>query len=197
MKTTIKTPQSKFKIKTNVIYSCRIDSLTVNLGGVTVDVTNTLKSGRTNYETFESIICKLLPLKKGTGIDLIDSVGNKYEVKGYLDDKAHPGNTRVLDSVHTAASKAFGPNNSGPRISKLVRENEYGEALSICKSLSYDKIDYFIYTNTRQFDNSQPFKFMVVEKTDVMSWLDRKDPRCISRQVLLDSCTDTINLELS
>jgi hypothetical protein len=197
MKTTTKNSQSKFEIKTNVIYSCRIDSLTVNLGGVTVDVTKTLKSGRTNYETFESIICKFLPLKKGTSIDLVDPVGNKFEVKSYLDDKVYPGNKRALDSVHTAASKAFGPNNSGPRISRLVKENEYGEALSICKSLSYDKIDYFIYTNTRQFDNSQPFKFMVIKKADVMSWLDHKDPRCVSRQALLDSCTDTINLELN
>ena len=195
--TNVKVTCTDSDIKLNVLYSCPIDSLTINLGGHEVNVTDTLKSGRTNYELFQYIICWFFSLKGGVGVDLVDPSGNKYEIKSFLDHDVHPRNGKKEDLVHTAASKAFGPNNSGPIIKEMVRNNEYEKALSLCRELSYDKVDYFIYTNTRQFNPSQPFKFMAIDKDDVMNMLDPKDPRCISRRSLLASCTETVPLSPS
>jgi hypothetical protein len=192
----IKKTCKDLEIETNVLYSCQIDSLTVNVGGVPIDVTDTMKNGRTNYQITENIVCKFFNLNKGIGVDLVDYAGNKYEIKAFLDSDAYPGDGKREDRIHTAASSAFKANNNGPTISRLVKNDNYGEALSICDKLSYNKIDYFIYTNTRQFKASQPLKIMFFEKEYVMDRLDPEDPRLISRRTLLNSCTGTVHLSL-
>lgn len=180
------------EIKTNVLYTFKIEDLTMTLGsGKRINVTEILRSGRTNYDSFQLLIENLLPLSRFKKVDLRDNFGNKYEVKSFHDDVIHP----KKEWFHTAASCCFGPNNKGPLIEYLLETKEFEAALEICKEKSYNMIDYFIYTNTSEFDNNEPCKFVILKKEDAMKMLDPEDPRKISRKMILDSCTEIITLD--
>lgn len=179
-------------IRTNVLYTYKISDLTVRLeSGKQINVTDSLKSGRTNYGIFQMMLEHYLPLTATSKVDLEDEAGNKYEVKSFHDDVIHP----KQEWFHTAASCCFGPNNKGPLIKYLLETKEFEAAFEVCKEKSYDEIDYFIYTNSSGFDNSEPCKFVIIKKEDALKMLNPEDPRLISRKKLLDSCTETITLD--
>jgi hypothetical protein len=170
------------------LYSLPLTSLRLHLGnGASLDLSSALFNGRSNYVLFQKVVAQtagLSPHSEGADSDLQDpSTGQQYEVKAYHDPVLHPSVRR--DSVHTAASSTFGANNKGPVIKSFLDAGQYLEALAVCEETGFKKNDFYLYTNTRGFDCSQPLRYIIVPTALVRAGLDRTDPRLISRTYLL------------
>ena len=179
----------------HVIYEVGLKRLLLELeAGSTIDVSHALSNGRANYIMFEKLVGDLIGLSAGTqgrGSDLSDaSTGEGYEVKAFLDRELHP--TETSDLFHTSASVTFPPNNKGPEIRALLKDDDYQGALKICSETGFDNNDFYIYTNTKNYNPIVPLRFIIVPTPDVLRLLSRDDPRLISRDLVLGLASKTI-----
>lgn len=176
-----------------VLYEFELVGLSLHLGGgVTLDVSDVLGNGRSNYVMFQKLaglLAGLTPYSEGGAADLVGPDGAAYEVKAYLDPEAHPGTGRKVDAIHTAASATFGPNNLGPVIARLLAAGDYAAALQRCCETGFDRADYYLYTNTRSYTPGTPFRFLILATETILSLLDQTDPRIVSRRALLGQVT--------
>ena len=170
-------------LRTRVIYEVGIEKQIIVLkDGTEKNYPETLSNGRGNYIAFEWLIRDLAGLTKAKGSDHKDSQGRKYEQKAYKDPALYP---KDKDLFRISSSSTFNANNNGPKIKKLIEENKYQEALAIVKQTGYSKNDFYIFTNTGGFKTSIPLRFIIVETDIVLKHLDKKDPRLISKNVIL------------
>lgn len=174
-------------IETGVLYQTTIEQVVVQLGDERSFVFDeVLRNGRASYVLFESLVRELTGLSKATVSDHKDHRGRKYEQKAYPDIELWP---RDKDLFRCSASSTFGANNNGPRIKRLLEAGDYEGALKICRETGYDKNDFYIFTNTSKFVASVPFRFVCMTAQDVLSNVDKGDPRMISRTLVLQSAT--------
>ncbi|MFM2321674.1 MAG: hypothetical protein RL612_821 [Actinomycetota bacterium] len=196
-------------IETFTLYTAKFLGLYLELeNGSKIDMSFALKNGRASYVIFEhlvSLLSGLLSNSQGGDSDLASIEGLKYEVKAYPDPETYPASKH--DLFHTGASSTFGANNVGratvnPAL-KAARENpddaakHYQVALDACIAAGYSKNDFYIYTNTAQFEIGTPFRFMVFPTSTVMENLDSRDPRLISRQTLLSLIKNHVTLNFN
>ena len=177
-----------------VLYEVSVRSLELHVGSESLDITSLLENGRASYVIFQHVVAHLLGLHpggEGAGPDLIDITGQGYEQKAYADVELHPNEP---DEFHTAASSTFRANNQGPRIKELLSDGNYAGALALCKA-TYDKSDYYIYTNTSHYRSAVPLRFVILPTADVLTLLSKTDPRLIDRRKILARVTDTVSLD--
>jgi hypothetical protein len=183
--------------ETFVLYQATFKGLFLELeSGRKLDMSFALKNGRSSYLIFEHLVSLLSGLEsnsQGGDADLASAQGLKYEVKAYKEPEIYP-HTRD-DYFHTGASSTFGPNNIGQTIinpalkrAKLNPETfaiEYATALEACMSAGYAHNDYYVYTNTAQYELGTPFRYIIIPTAKVLENLSNLDPRLISRVDIL------------
>ena len=175
------------------LYEVGIKSLQLTLtSGAVYEFPDTLANGRANYILFEELMRQLTGLSKAKHSDHEDSSGRTYEQKAYKDPAIYPSSDD--DYFQTSASTTFGANNNGPKIKKLLAQGKYQEALAICNETGYEKNDFYIYTNTKQYNVSFPLRYFVMPKADVLANLTSLDPRLVDRRNLLSKITQTVTL---
>ena len=176
-----------------VLYEVGLESLQLKLSsGAVYEFPDTLANGRANYILFEELLRKLTGLSKAKHSDHEDSNGQTFEQKAYKAPAIYPDPDD--DFFQTSASTTFGANNNGPKIKKLLEGGDYDSALAICKETGYNKNDFYIYTNTKQFNVSFPLRYFVMPKADVLVNLATHDPRLVNRKTLLAKITETVVL---
>jgi hypothetical protein len=189
-----------FKPEPFVLYDVTIGRLLLEVGdnGALIDMPSTLKSGRVNYLIFQDLVGSIAGLRANSegGDSDLTSEGGQFEAKGVVDKyevKAfrEAGVRAGKDTFHTAASCTVSANNKGPAIKKMLTDGLYADALALCRKTGYDKNDYYIYTNTRDFQPGQPMRFVFLPTSRVLELLSTTDPRLISRQAILDECVRT------
>jgi hypothetical protein len=172
-----------------VLYQLPLGQLELSLGGgVRIDVTDLLSSGRANYLLFQQLVARCTGWGSGSeggDSDLTLPGGLGAEVKAFYDADAYPAATAKHTTIHTAASSTFGPNNNGPKVKRLLAAGDYPGALALCASTGYDKNAYYVYTNTRGYKAGTPLKYLVVPTAAVAANLSKQDPRIIDRGALL------------
>lgn len=172
-----------------ILYELPLSALLLQTAeGDALDFTGALSNGRANYILFQALVGRCTGLAVGTegaGSDLAEG----HEVKAYPDPALFPDPRH--DLFHTAASATFGPNNRGKEVNALVARGDYAAALEICRVTGYDKNAAYIYTNTARYSPQVPFRYLIVPTADVLSLLDPRDPRLISRASLLERVTRT------
>ena len=174
-----------------VLYRLEISRLSLDLNsGSSISMPEALKNGRANYIIFEELVRKLTGLKKATGSDHKDSEGRTYEQKSFVDERIDP----TGDMFRTSSSSTFGANNHGPKIKQFLSDGDYPSALNLCMETGYNKNDFYIYTNTGQYEVSVPFKYLVIPKNSVISLLSKTDPRMISRKEILELSTSEVEI---
>jgi hypothetical protein len=175
------------------LYSLDIAGLSLNLGsGGSISMPEALKNGRANYIIFEELVRNLTGLKKAKGSDHVDTNGKTYEQKSFVDEALDP----MGDIFRTSSSSTFGANNKGPEVKRLLEMDDYRAALKLCKVTGYNKNDYYIYTNTGQYEVSVPFKYIIVPTSSVLRLLSQTDPRLISRSEILYLATSQVEITL-
>ena len=175
------------------LYEVGLESLQLKLtSGTIYEFPDTLANGRANYILFEELLRKITGLSKAKHSDHEDDNGKTYEQKAYKDPAIYPDLDD--DFFQTSASTTFGANNNGPKIKKLLESGDYEAALAICKETGYNKNDFYIYTNTKQFNVSFPLRYFVMPKADVLANLTTHDPSLVNRKVLLSKITETVVL---
>ena len=167
---------------TLTLYSLEITGLSLELNaGGSIPMLEALKNGRANYIIFEELVRKLTGLVKTSGSDHEDSQGSKYEQKSYVD--------YAIDSskefFQTSSSSTFPANRYGKEIKELLEGGNYEKAKKLCECTGYSKNNFYIYTNTGQYDPSVPFKYIIVPRELVLKHLSKSDPRLISRSEVL------------
>jgi hypothetical protein len=176
-----------------VLYNVSIASLKLTLkSGKEYEFPEALANGRANYILFEELIRAITGLRKTTQSDHTGAKGERYEQKAYFDQ--HKYASISYDEFQTSASSTFGANNFGPTIKRHLENSEYQKALEICHQTGYDKNDYYIYTNTRGYSLDIPLRYLVVPKPTVVSILNKRDPRLISRSRVLDLVTEHLSI---
>lgn len=175
--------QSPFILKEGTLYELEVRkiNLITNLDRI-FSFPEALKNGRSSYIIFEDLIRELTNLQKIPHFDHGDEFGNVYEQKSYKDKQLHPNAKSEFQCI---ASSTFGANNNGPKIKNMLKRGNYSGALKICKDLGYDNIDYFIFTNTSQWNPRIPFRFFLVSKQNVLRSLSKSDPRLVCRDRLM------------
>jgi len=173
--------------ETYVLYEASIRRLVLEtLDGENYDATHLLDNGRANYILFENFIAdrlELRPNSQGGASDLVNDLGEGYEVKSFRDIEAFP--REKDDFFHTAASSTFSANNKGPIVKGLLDAGDYEAALSLCRETGYDKNACYVYVNSAQFSIEVPLRFIIIPTTDVLRLLSKEDPRKISRREVL------------
>jgi hypothetical protein len=175
-----------------VLYTLPIGKLTLNVGGLDVDVSSVLASGRANYILFQRLVAwctGMSEFSEGGDSDLRSPSGLRAEVKAFHDEVRYPGRAARWEMLHTASSATFGPNNAGPRVKALLKAGDYAGALALCRALGYDKNDVYVYTNTRGFAAGMDLRYLVLPTSAVLSSLSLADPRLVSRSALLAQVT--------
>lgn len=204
-----KTNNEPLVIKPFTLYTAKFKGLYLELeNGSKIDMNFALKNGRSSYVIFEHLVSRLTGLlqhSQGGDSDLASTEGLKYEVKSYPDVDTYPD--AKADLFHTGASSTFGANNVGRAIInpalKLAKSDptqaaeQYAIALEACKTAGYDKNDFYVYTNTAQYEVGTPFRFMIFPTKTVLANLDAVDPRLISRDRLLSLITSEVSLNLA
>lgn len=176
-------------LKTRVLYEVGIEKLVLVLkNGDEKNYPELLSNGRSNYIAFEWLIRDLAGLEKAKGSDHKDSKGRMYEQKAYKDPELHPGDE---DLFRVSSSSTFAANNYGPVVDKLVNEGKYDEALKIVNEKGYLRNHFYILTNTGGFEPSIPLRFIIVEKELLVANLDKKDPRLISKKLILETVAES------
>lgn len=176
-----------------VLYELKIASLTLQLeSGQQYEFPETLSNGRANYILFEELVRSITGLVKTTGSDHVSKSNKRYEQKAFYDVNLFPDTK--YDLFQTSASSTFGANNNGPKIKKLIDNSDYESALKICNETGYLKNDFYIYTNTRSYRASIPFRYLVVPTQNVLEFIDPVDPRMISRHKFLNQVHSVIQI---
>lgn len=171
-------------LEPHVLYEVGIRSLCLTLNsGAVFEFPETLSNGRANYILFEELVRKLTGLKKTANSDHTGPNNTKFEQKAFFDLELYPSDE--YDYFQTSASNTFPANNYGPTIKRFLEAGDYESALSLCKQTGYNHNDFYIYTNSRKYNTSIPFKFFVVPTKVVLSHLSEDDPRLVSRRLLL------------
>ena len=161
-------------------------------------MTDLLSNGRANYVLFQHLVSVCAGMRSGSeggDSDLIDRAGRSVEVKAFTDIHAYPHDSSVNERIHTAASSTFGANNNGPAIKALLAAGDYNAAMSLCRATGYDKNDFYVYTNTRNYTADVPFRYIILPKSTVLTLLCRDDPRIITRTRLLGAITGTETID--
>lgn len=175
------------------LYSLDIAGLSLELGsGGSISMPEALKNGRANYILFEELVRKLTGLKKAKGSDHVDASGRTYEQKSFVDEVLDPGG----DIFRTSSSSTFAANNKGPEVKRLLERDDYVAALKLCKETGYNKNDFYIYTNTGQYEVSVPFRYLIVPTSSVLKLISQTDPRLISRSEILSLATAHVDIVL-
>ena len=178
--------------KTHTLYEVGIDRLALILDDGTEKVfPEALSNGRANYILFEYLVRDLAGIKKTTGSDHKNSEGNKFEQKAFPDFDLYPN---ADDLFRISASSTFGANNNGPKIKKLLEENDYAGALEICMTTGYGKNDFYILTNTSNFKPHVPFRYIILPTAELIAHLDKADPRMVSRSWVLNQVKQTVKI---
>lgn len=171
-----------------VLYELPLTSLTLTIGGgIPVDASLLLSSGRANYILFQDLVARCAGWQRGSeggDSDLVTADEQTAEVKAFYDRETHPSTAAKFEQVHTAASSTFGPNNNGPKVKRLLAAGDYQAALTLCKETGYDKNAFYVYTNTRGFTSKVPFRYLILPTAVVLANLSLNDPREISRSRL-------------
>jgi hypothetical protein len=166
-----------------VLYSISVKNLGLTLGNDSVELfPNALANGRANYLIFEELVRRYANLKPAKGSDHQDDKGRKYEQKSYQDQSLYP---RSADLFRCSASSTFAANNNGPKIKAFLSDGDYESALALCKSTGYDKNSFYIFTNSGGFKPDSDFKYFILPTSTLLSHIDSKDPRMVSRAGLL------------
>jgi hypothetical protein len=165
-----------------IIYEIKIKGLYLHWARKKQSFPEALRNGRANYPIFEELIREVTGLQKATTFDHQSSKGEIYEQKSYLEPVMYPKKGKLF---HISRSKTFGANNEGPTYKKLLDAGNYKAAKEKLMP-DYKKINYFIFTNTGEYEPNTPFRFVVMPRKDVLSILDKKDPRRISRLDMLN-----------
>lgn len=166
-----------------VLYETGIKGLALELDNeVSIPMNEALQNGRANYVLFQSLAARCTGLSQGSEGASSD-LSEGHEVKAYSDHELHPENK--FDLFQTSASSTFGANNNGPKINRMIKEGDYNSALKICVETGYQKNVAYIYTNTRAYVPTVPFRYMIIPTEDVLKLLSKEDPRKISRSALL------------
>jgi hypothetical protein len=172
-----------------VMYETKIKDFTLNLeDGRSFWFPETLSNGRASYIVFEWLVRELAELYKAKKSDHTDGE-LLYEQKSYIDPLLDPKNK--ADLFPCAPSSVQGPNNYGPTIKSLLADGDYHMAYEICAEKGYGLNDFYVFTNTGQFDVSVPFRFFIIPTATLLEHLDDKDPRLVSRKTLLSLIVDT------
>lgn len=176
--------QTNSYLESYILYEVEIESLRLTLkSGKNYEFPETLSNGRANYVLFEELIRKITGLRKTERSDHTSKNNETYEQKAYYDTELYPESK--YDLFQTSASSTFGANNNGPKIKKFLETNKYEEALALCRQTGYDHNDFYIYTNTRDFNPKIPMRFFIVPTRDVIANLSKDDPRLISRSKIM------------
>lgn len=169
-------------IRLHHIYELDLGPLTISVNGNTKTLTKVLLNGRGSYLIMQDLIADHLGLtsnSEGSDSDLkLENPFTKFEAKKLTDKK----------NVHTASSALFGPNSSTKQF-KEHRAKSYNDALEFCRKNSYNKNDFYIY----HWNTLNKLKFIIVPTDFVVSNLDKKDPRLISRKIILESVIKNAN----
>jgi hypothetical protein len=164
------------------MYEINVDRLALVLADGSEKVfPEALASGRANYMLFEALVREFAGLEKTTGSDHKDAQGKTYEQKAYEDPDLYPNSK---DLFRCSSSSTFGANNDGPKVKKLLENNDYEGALELCKAKGYNKNNFYIFTNSGSFRTEIPFRYFIIPKETVVSELDSEDPRMISKSKL-------------
>lgn len=182
-----------------VLYEVPLGALTITVGdGFSIDVSDTLSNGRSNYvlvQRLAALFAGLSANSEGGAADLVADDGSTFEVKAYCDHELHPGVSRSVRDIHTAASSTFGPNNKGPEIAALLADGDYDSAFALCRATGFSKADHYLYTNTRRFEPGVPLRYLVVPTVDMIAMLSRTDPRILPREALLNRVRRVVRLD--
>lgn len=164
------------------MYEINIDRLALVLADGSEKVfPEALASGRANYILFEELVREFAHLEKAKVSDHKDSTGRTYEQKAYEDPELYP---KSKDLFRCSSSSTFSANNDGPKIKKFLEDDDYASALELCKIKGYNKNDFYVFTNSGNFKVSVPFRYFIIPKETLISELDEKDPRLISKTTL-------------
>jgi hypothetical protein len=176
-------PSNPLVLKEGTLYELGLKRLNlITNSGKIFSFPEALKNGRSSYVIFENLIRELTGFEKVKHFDHIDQKGKVYEQKSYKDPQIHQ---KSSPEFQCSSSNTFGANNYGPKIKRLLNKGDYPGALKLCKDLSYNEIDYFIFTNTSQWSPQIPLRFFAVSKTNVLKSLSKTDPRLVCRDRLM------------
>jgi hypothetical protein len=175
------------KLTPGVLYSIKLDGLYLRApNGSEFNAASTLASGRTNYLLFEDLVRDLTGLVKTIHSDHRDSLGCPHEQKAYEDPELYP---RSRDWFETGASCTGHGNGHDDEIKDLLARGKYAAALKICNETGYSNNDFYVYTNTRGYRPSVPFRFFIAPTAEVRRNLSKKDPRLVSLSGLMQGIT--------
>jgi hypothetical protein len=176
-------------IRPFVLYETKIKDFTLNLeDGRSFWFPETLSNGRVSYVVFECLVREFAELYKAKKSDHTDG-DVLYEQKAYVDPVKDPKFKHSV--IDCAPSSLQGPNNHGPTIKALLEDGDYHTALEICIEKGYGLNEFYVFTNTRKFDVSVPFRFFILPTEALLANLNKLDPRVVSRGVLLDLIEST------
>ena len=168
--------------------------------GAPIDVTReVMGSGRSNYPVIQKLVARAAGLTlntEGQGSDLVDADGRGYEVKAFLDTDAHPGESKTLNLFHTSASSTFARNGQAAKVNQLLDDGQYQQALQLCRATGYDRNDFYLYTNTREFSHGGPLKYIIIPTAAVLENISKHDPRLIDRRTILALATQTVEIQI-
>ena len=169
----------------HVLYEIPIKSLELTFGNKKkLDLLSTLSNGRGSYLVFEALIRELTGLVQGKKADHVNQKGKLFEQKSFVDLENKPRNRGI---IHTGASALFANNSGAKAYKELLKNQDYKEAMSVCKKLGYSSNSFYIYTNTGEYDAKIPFRFITVESKWVISNVEKENPAILMRKTLLDS----------
>ena len=174
------------------LYEVGIDRLALVLDDGTEKVfPEALSNGRANYILFEYLVRDLAGISKTTVSDHKGDDGARYEQKAFPDFDLYPN---APDLFRISASSTFGANNNGPKIKRFLEEGDYASALEICQATGYRKNDFYVLTNTSNFEPHVPFRYVILPTSELVANLDPSDPRLISRTWVLNQITKTVKI---
>jgi len=180
-------------LQQHVLYEISLKSLELTFGkNRKMDLMSTLRNGRGSYLIFEALIRNLTGLQQGKKADHVDSKGNLYEQKSYVDLDNKP---RSKGNIHTGASSLFASNSGAREYKKLLLDKNYKSAMTTCKKLGYSSNSFYIYTNTGEFNRLVPFRFITVKTSWVVGNVNGDNPAILKRELLLKSISKRIMLD--
>ena len=78
----------------------------------------------------------------------------------------------------------------------MLDAGQYQEALAFCRATGYDRNDFYLYTNTREFSHGGPLKYIIIPTSAVLSNLSKQDPRLIDCRTVLAMASRTVEIQI-